>query len=70
MKRRKIEWEEHETQILGIRERVEEARWETEIGEEAQRLRRENKSSRGLWLDLLKSLVAQVLQLCGFEKDI
>ena len=31
MKRRKIEWEEHETQILGLRERAEEARWETEI---------------------------------------
>lgn len=31
MKRRKIEWEEHETQILGMRERAEEARWETEI---------------------------------------
>ena len=49
MKRRKIEWEEHETQILGMRERAEEARWETNR-EEAQRLRRENKSSRGLWL--------------------
>ena len=46
-KRRKTEWEEHETEILGMRKRAEEARWETER-EEAQRLRRENKFSRGL----------------------